>query len=293
MGTQALLQAGPFHPGEGSIQMLAGVRAEAEQRGQKMLTAKLAKNQRDFFRQSHFLASSHCDANGQPWAGLITGESGFIDIEENGNKVFVRLDKANNITRIQPRPGNALGLLGIDFESRRRNRLKATVFSTDSKQLRMIMDQGYGNCPKHNHPRRWQSELFDSNYRLVESQGLSDNMEQLIARADTFFIASSSGSGNGDPLTKTSAWGADISHRGGEPGFVTVANNQLSFDDYPGNTIFNTLGNLQQYPFCGLLFIDFDSGNLLQVAGIATLHNPGGEHRITVDTIKTRQWLKI
>ena len=66
--------------------------------------------------------------------------------------------------------------------------------------------------------------------------------------------------------------GADASHRGGRPGFVRVeAADRLSFADYPGNAMFNTLGNLVAWPRLALLFVDFESGDLLEVGGRATV----------------------
>jgi hypothetical protein len=41
--------------------------------------------------------------------------------------------------------------------------------------------------------------------------------------------------------------------------------------DYNGNSIFNTLGNIQVNPNAGLLFIDFESGRTLQISGVAPI----------------------
>ena len=41
--------------------------------------------------------------------------------------------------------------------------------------------------------------------------------------------------------------------------------------DYAGNCLFNTLGNIEIDPRCGLLFIDFDSGDCLQLTGEAAI----------------------
>ena len=41
----------------------------------------------------------------------------------------------------------------------------------------------------------------------------------------------------------------------------------LTIPDFAGNLFFNTLGNLQLNPVAGLLFIDFEAGDVLQVAG--------------------------
>ncbi|MCI0447449.1 pyridoxamine 5'-phosphate oxidase family protein, partial [bacterium] len=79
--------------------------------------------------------------------------------------------------------------------------------------------------------------------------------------ADTFFIASHHKDG-----------GADASHRGGNPGFIQVLDkNTLRFPDYTGNTMFQTLGNISVNPNCGLLFIDFERGASLQLAGTAKI----------------------
>jgi hypothetical protein len=47
--------------------------------------------------------------------------------------------------------------------------------------------------------------------------------------------------------------------------------------DFTGNSYFNTIGNLLLQPRCGLLFIDFDSGDTLQVAATAQLIEDGEE----------------
>jgi hypothetical protein len=84
-----------------------------------------------------------------------------------------------------------------------------------------------------------------------------------IAAADSFFVASRSRGGNG------TAFGADISHRGGRPGFVRVDGDVLSIPDFRGNRYFNTLGNLIGEPRASLLFVDFESGDQLQLQGTA------------------------
>ncbi len=67
------------------------------------------------------------------------------------------------------------------------------------------------------------------------------------------------------------AAGADISHRGGRPGFVRVAGDTLCIPDFPGNRYFNTLGNLLGEPRAALLFIDFEHGDLLQLQGVTEI----------------------
>ncbi|GAB4822838.1 hypothetical protein N2152v2_009884 [Parachlorella kessleri] len=67
------------------------------------------------------------------------------------------------------------------------------------------------------------------------------------------------------------AFGCDISLRGGMPGFVQVLERGavLKWGDYPGNYMFNTGGNLLLQPTAALLFLDFKTGDTLQVSGSA------------------------
>ena len=88
---------------------------------------------------------------------------------------------------------------------------------------------------------------------------------RLIETADTLFVASRSRTGIGE------SGGLDASHRGGSPGFIDVRDDTLVVPDFRGNRFFNTLGNLLGDPRCGLLFIDFATGDLLQLQGTATI----------------------
>jgi predicted pyridoxine 5'-phosphate oxidase superfamily flavin-nucleotide-binding protein len=286
----AVVSTSPFHPGERAVQSMAGVREEAEKRGQRMLTAELNPPQREFFRQLPFLVSAHTDEHGQPWAGLITGEPGFIAVEEDRNQCAVHWDRASNPTGVAVRAGDTLGLLGIELATRRRNRLNTTVFANEDQQWRMLIDQGYGNCPKYINERPWPADLFAGTYQLQDTEGLSAAAQALAAGTDTFFIATSSGPAQPDQATRASAWGTDVSHRGGDPGFLRTEKDRLVFEDYPGNNMFNTLGNIVQHPFCGLLILDFHGGDILQLAASADLVQAGDERKVELEILTTRHW---
>jgi hypothetical protein len=123
-----------------------------------------------------------------------------------------------------------------------------------------------------------------------ESAALDRRQAALAARADTFFIASA------HPQR-----GADASHRGGRPGFVEVSDDgrRLTFPDYSGNRMFQTLGNLAVNPRAGLLFLDWESGTALQLTGRARIVwdeqavavRPGAERLIefAVDAVQEQQ----
>jgi hypothetical protein len=126
------------------------------------------------------------------------------------------------------------------------------------------VQQSFGNCPQYIQ-RRALSRVERTGGRVRSLESLDDDARGLITRADTFFVASRSRADVGP------AGGADISHRGGRPGFVRVEGDVLSVPDFRGNSYFNTLGNLLGEPRSSLLFLDFETGDLLQLQGIAKI----------------------
>src|SRR5205085_3392298 len=93
-----------------------------------------------------------------------------------------------------------------------------------------------------------------------------------IEAADTFFVASAA-------CTAETNGGVDVSHRGGPPGFVRVEGHTLTIPDYRGNRYFNTLGNFVSNPRAALLFVDFNSGDLLHLQGTVEILWDGPEVR--------------
>lgn len=86
--------------------------------------------------------------------------------------------------------------------------------------------------------------------------------------ADTFFIASAAGAQAGGV---TATQGTDVSHRGGDRGFVEVAAGaaQLRWPDYRGNDFFMTLGNIAASGHASLMFVDYETGAMLRTEGTA------------------------
>lgn len=127
----------------------------------------------------------------------------------------------------------------------------------------------YGNCPKYIQLRPVDGIARKPGTTVERLNGLDAAAQMLIRSADTFFVASYA--------DVDGARSVDVSHRGGNTGFVRVEGNVLTIPDFAGNLFFNTLGNLQLNPVAGLLFIDFESGDVLQVAGRTSLILDGPE----------------
>lgn len=159
--------------------------------------------------------------------------------------------------------GSRVALLGIELPTRRRNRANGRVFDLGLSGFAVAVEQSFGNCPQYIQRRDYQT-AWPARFPEAAPITLSDEWAlDLIRRADTAFVASSTAPGDAQPGT-----GVDVSHRGGRPGFIAMGDDGvLEIPDYRGNRYFNTLGNLLAYPRAGLAIPDFDTGRLLQITG--------------------------
>lgn len=247
----------PFHDGERALQARAGMQARMAEIGPRAIRDHMPDQHRDFFAQLPFLVVGSVDADGQPWASVLSGPPGFVQSPDPHTLRVAAQAPAGSPLAAHVRVGAPLGLLGIQPHTRRRNRMNGSVTRASEAGFDVEVEQSFGNCPKYIRTR--EAFFFGDDAPPALAQplaALDDAARALIARADTLFIASAH------------AAGVDVSHRGGDPGFVTVGpDDLLTLPDYAGNFFFNTLGNLLLEPRAGLLFIDFDSGDLLQVNG--------------------------
>jgi predicted pyridoxine 5'-phosphate oxidase superfamily flavin-nucleotide-binding protein len=257
----------PFHAGELAIQDAAGVRARAAQLG-PMFRPAMAEPYRAFFERLPFVLTGSVDSEGQPWASMLIGAPGFIRSPDPETLLIVAQPHPDDPLASAIREGAALGLLGIELEARRRARVNGHVHEVGSKGFSLSVDQSFGNCSKYITPRTPGALGVETTQAraVPESSQLSATALACIARSDTCFIASASAVSTPEGDRRE---GVDVSHRGGERGFVQVgpatAETQLFMPDYPGNNAFNTLGNLARYPRAGLLFPSFDDGDVLLV----------------------------
>jgi predicted pyridoxine 5'-phosphate oxidase superfamily flavin-nucleotide-binding protein len=263
-----------FHPGEVEVQTRLDVRdaARAVGRGVGPVIPPWAP---PFLRTQRMAIAATLDEQDRPWPSLLTGPPGFIQIADERLLRLATAPVAGDplAANLAARP--ELALLIIDLVARRRLRANGRgLVSPDG--LFLLADEVYGNCPKYIEPRAVVAESGEPPGAPRRSSSLGASARALVAAADTFFIA-----------TWHPKAGADASHRGGPKGFVRVRDDRtLEFPDYPGNNMFNTLGNLFGHPAAGLLFVDFERGDLVQIGGRARiLWDPETAVRVDIDTV--------
>ncbi|TCN41059.1 hypothetical protein EV644_105345 [Kribbella orskensis] len=245
-----------FHEGELSVQRKAGVSHDAARLEGMLRPALLEGGAKKFLAQREFAAITARDGAGRMWTTALTGQPGFLDAA--GTTLTVHT---------APGPGDPLhglpahqqvGLLVIELAIRRRVRINGELVRSASDELEIAAEQAYGNCPQYIHPHTITQPA--SSLPVVTDGALGEVETALIESADTFFL------GTSHPTR-----GADTSHKGGEPGFVRIDGPDLWWPDFPGNNMFNSLGNIAVDPTTSLLFLDFATGTALHLSGTATL----------------------
>lgn len=264
----------PFHVGEKEAQTHVGVREKIEKMGSRMIRTHLPEQHQDFYRQLPFLVVGTIDQKDRLWASLLTGTPGFMSVPDEYHLKIATQPLFGSPLSSHLHIGGYIGGLGILPENRRRNRFSGKVVTVDDNGILVEIAQTYGNCPQYIQSRKIDvlPEISDPQKERVIEQGdrLTADTKAVIEQSDTFFIATAYSDNEASSTRKNPAFGADVSHRGGKPGFVRVEDNQtIIFPDFTGNFIFNTVGNILVNPNAGLLFIDFETRDLLYLTGRA------------------------
>ncbi|SOC46003.1 hypothetical protein SAMN05892877_12013 [Rhizobium subbaraonis] len=253
-----------WHEGETFIQEKLGVAERMAAVGQRVIRDFMPDQHRDFYAQLPYIVLGSVDGSGDAWATFLEGRSGFmsspspkiLDIAARGDAS----DPASEgLGENQP-----IGLLGMEMHTRRRNRMNGIV-SSSPEGVRVDVDQSFGNCPRYIQLRDFEfvrepGEPYAGSVEYLPT--LDGAARSMIGAADAFFVASY--------VDREDRRQVDVSHRGGKAGFVRVAEGgTLTIPDFDGNLFFSTLGNILLNGKAGLLFVDYASGDMLQMSGNA------------------------
>ena len=267
MSSQPNEGGSPWHEGELAIQRSVGVVDVMDTPGRKFVRTFLLDQHRTFFPLLPFVVLGAVDPEGEVWATIRSGHPGFLHSPDDLTLSIDTTPDPSDPAERGLRDGEAIGLLGIDLITRRRNRLNGRVRRDgNASKLDISVAQSFGNCPRYIQNRdlafvREPSELSAAPVRVLPS--LDDRAREIIQGSDSFFVASYVDQEHGGRQV-------DASHRGGKPGFVRIDDDgRLTVPDFNGNLFFNTLGNFLLNPRAGLAFVDPDSGDLLQMTGRA------------------------
>lgn len=261
-----------FHDGELAVQQRAGVRTQAARLAPMVARGELRSGAGAFFAKTTFAALTARDRTGRLWTSPLSGPPGFLRVDSPTRLLIDVTPRAPDPLRDLP-TDQPVGLVVIDFATRRRVRINGILSAADDDILAVDVEQAYGNCPQYIHPRDLDDASPSAPTDVFHGNELRPQDVALVAAADTFFL------GTTHPES-----GNDASHRGGPVGFVHAEDDHLWWPDYPGNNMFNSFGNLAVDPSAALLFVDFDTGATLQLSGTAAVGwgaDPAGDEGLT------------
>lgn len=213
-----------YHSGELEVQARAGVQYEASRVG-KIIGAAIPLAAQEFLRRQPFAVLSSVDARGRVWVSILTGKPGFMRATDEQTVEIDGTPLSHDplCENLQANP--SAGMLVIEFATRKRMRVNGKGELCDNHVI-VYAEQVYSNCPKYIQAREW--EFLDTTPQAsiaTRSSALTMPQQAWVKQADTFFIGSFHPQG-----------GADVSHRGGNPGFLTVLDEKtLLWPDYIGN----------------------------------------------------------
>lgn len=265
-----------LHDGEIALQKLTKVDPEIYDMVGRFFRPYLPDQHRLFYRNQPFLAFGSIDSDDRPWASIVVGKPGFATsplpslLQINTNII------PGDPLKLAIKNGSYIGIVGVELPTRRRNRVNGKIIEVVPAQQDIAdnflikVDLSFGNCPKYIQTRSItidEQKLSSLSHIAppIVSNSMNEEQMSLVRQSDTFFVASSYVPNDTDPSS-----GVDVSHRGGKPGFAVVLDGTtIKWPDYVGNFIFNTLGNIHKNPKCGLVFPNFETGDVLQMTGEA------------------------
>jgi uncharacterized protein len=249
-----------FHPGELSVQRRAGLGEKAARLAGMLTEPDLSGGMSRFAAGRDLAVLTSRDDQGRLWTSALYGQPGFC--RAHGGTLTVGSVPVEGDPLHILRPGEHGGALLIDFDRRRRLRVNGTLVDVLPSGFAIKADQAFGNCSQYIQQRRLATGAHDDtgDVAVLRSEEFLPGDINLIGRADTMIL------GTAHPTR-----GADTSHRGGTPGFVRIDGDSLWWPDYPGNNLFNSMGNIVESPATSLLFFDFAASSTLQLSGRACL----------------------
>lgn len=272
------LDTGPWHAGEIAMQETVGAVERMRDVGRRVIRDYMPDQHREFYNTLPFIVLGTVAADGMPFASIIAGKPGFVTTPDARTLVLEHDLPAGSDALSGLSVGASVGILGIELHTRRRNRVNGRITSISGRRLEILVEQSFGNCPKYiqlKNTRSLDHAESPGSAGYIHGSELDERQRSLIRGADTMFVATYVDliDEEGHPTRQV-----DVSHRGGKPGFVGVADDDtLTIPDFVGNSFFNTLGNITLNPRAGLLFVNFEEGSTLQIEGSAEIVTGGQE----------------
>lgn len=137
-----------FHEGELAVQHNLGLERVAARLGGMLEPADLGPGVATFLQGQTFAAITGRDHDRRLWVSTLVGPPGFLHVLDPTtlqiHAGFSPTDPLHN-----PRPGQPVGLIAVDYSRRRRFRLNGTLSEASPQTLTITAEEAFGNCPQY------------------------------------------------------------------------------------------------------------------------------------------------
>jgi hypothetical protein len=237
-----------YHAGQIAVQTEANTRPVADRLAQWVGPVGQFASVADLF----VLAAA--DAEGKLRFASVSGAAPLVAFEGGRAIRFpeLRLDWAPEAT--------LAGGIAISLAQLRRARINGPLVLGDEGWT-LEADEAFTNCRKYVAPSMAVDDEPHAGPSMREPVALDDAwLLDMVARAETSFLASISPEGQ-----------PDVSHRGGLPGFLRLdtAAGTLAWDEYVGDGMLKSAGNVRATGRVSLLVLDLTTGDAAELTGTA------------------------
>lgn len=172
--------------------------------------------------------------------------------------------------------GGAWGGIVINPATARRSRVAGAPNVTPSG-IELPCTVAFTNCRKYITPTSSTGDRTHVGATHIDTIALNDPwVTAMLAQGETAFL-----------VTRTPAGVADVSHRGGRPGFLKFDASQhtLAWTEYLGDGMFVSMGNVRAETQFALIVLEFETGDALRVDGVGTYTNVRADRHERVDAL--------
>ncbi len=215
----------------------------------------------EFARGADLIFFVSCDSDTTLGFTTLSGASPLVETINGPEGLRVRLPPG--ITHHLAAP-TFLGGLVISLSNARRARINGRLLQ-NGEHTELETTETFTLCKKYIAPSLALKEEFHTGPISREPLAIDDPwLARLIAQAETGFLATLSPAGR-----------PDVAHRGGPAGFFKLdpAAGVLAWNEFVGDGIFKSAGNLRSTAVMTMLVPDFETGDGVELVGQGRYQN--------------------
>lgn len=255
-----------FHAGEVRLQELFNEQAKAERISFSLRKAFVDRTRRSLEDMTLLVVTVRGAADLD--VHFLSGAEGFLTTADATVLVVQPEHPLPAGLMERCRNGEVVGTTGIDFHTGARVRVNGLGRIKGGNTLVVETEEVFPNCRGHVEVRSSVAADVDA------TADQTTDVARFVAESRILFIASETGGGTL----------LDVAHRAGPPRFVQLRGDALRYEDYYGNGMYQSLGNLDLYQRATIAVVDLALARGMVFRGSTTLE---------VNADRSQRWVTL